>query len=137
VKYRGEFYYGTHNQANQHNYCELRRLDWGTRRLRYPPKGPYAVWDSKSIDAGEYTPAILVKGYSDKVIHFVNNTGSAGDLTIEVDISGDGNWQTYDTPTVSDGAYESYELTTNCSRVRASFANAGTVSLWINLEGGG
>jgi len=130
VKYRGEFYYGTHNQADQHNYCELRRLDWGTRRLQYPPKGPYAIWDSASISAGEATPAILTKGYKEKTFSFTSDT--AGTLTVQVDITGEGDWQDY--YSAADTTLEFVTVDEHFPRVRLTFDTAATVTATVLME---
>jgi len=132
VKYRGEFYYGTHNQTDQHNYCELRRLDWGTRRLQYPPKGPYTVWDSKSISAGDSTPAILTQGYDVIQTSFITDT--SGDVIYEVDISGEGDWyEIHRNSGVATGTLVDEKITAHYPRFRITFDTAATVTATINL----
>jgi hypothetical protein len=71
--------------------------------------------------------------YSSALIYFLSNT--AGTLTISVDVLGNGDWQTYDTVSVSANTPVWYPLgTTNFARLKLSFSAAATVTAKVFLR---
>jgi len=92
------------------------------------------LWDNETLGVGGDTtiPAIC-KGYKRKNIYFLTDTN--GDITIEIDPDGGGNWMTLHSetaigvrgttnPWVFSTEYEFWQL-------RVSFSAAATVSCWI------
>jgi len=94
--------------------------------------GQAIIWDSESIDAGDTSLPVVVGGWSRKTLMFLSNV--AGTLTIETDIVGDGDWQTYDTISISADTPRWYMFTGDFARLRLSFDAAATVTAKMMLQ---
>lgn len=85
-------------------------------------------WNEETIEADAVSPAILTSGYRDKILTFITDTG--GDLTIQTDPTGDGNWGTYDTVTFVANTRQDYNFPSGMqhTRIRISFDTAAVVT---------
>jgi len=93
------------------------------------------LWDNESISASSVTDAYICKGYKRKTIYFLTDTD--GDITVEIDPDGNGNWMTLysesaigvrnaTNPWMFSTEYEFWQL-------RVKFSAAATVSCWVAL----
>jgi len=84
------------------------------------------LWDGESISAGDATLPLVTAGWEDKSIYFYSDT--AGTLTLEADVTGDGTWRNYLTRSVDANTLETIEPTGNSALMRLSFDTAATVT---------
>lgn len=91
---------------------------------------------SMYFDGTYYYPAteILTLGYDKKTIYLISDQN--GTLDIEVDPDLRGNWQTYDSISVTANTLATYIATGNFARMRFKFTPSATatVSAWVDLE---
>jgi len=95
------------------------------------PRGYGGVWKDTSVEADQYSDPFLIYGFDRKTIHLWTDT--AGDFTIEVDPTGNGDWKTYDTVTLGAGEYTTYIMTGDAVWVRFKFSAAAKVGAWLVL----
>jgi len=104
-------------------------------RVQYFEGEDETIWRAASIDIGDRTFPIPCKGYSEKTLYFLSNTG--GTLTVEVDIYGDGNWQTLKPATITADKLYVDLIEADAAYIRISFDTAATVTAWLSLRGVG
>jgi len=83
-------------------------------------------WQEKSISADEETKPEECLGYGKKTIYFLSDTD--GTLTILVDPVGDGDFQTYDTVSVTANNPVTYVMTGGTKYVKLKFSASAKVS---------
>ena len=86
----------------------------------------------KSIKADSYSDPISVYGYTRKTLMFLSD--AAGDLTIEADVYGDGDWQEYDVVSVTANKPLWYTFTGDMVRVRLKFSANATATAKLYLD---
>jgi len=101
-------------------------------QVKFHPSPAYAlIWGAESISAGETSLPVVTGGWRDYTLMF--ETDTAGVLTIEVDLLGDGEFKTFDTWSLSAGEARVRELTGNYSKLRLKFDTAATVTAKLYL----
>jgi len=90
------------------------------------------VWSGKSVSAGERSPPYIGMFYDKRIIHF--ETDTAGNLVVEADPTGFGDWKRYLTEPFSAGEYKPLIITGKAWAFRVYFDAAATVSLWMDME---
>jgi hypothetical protein len=88
-------------------------------------------WNAKSISAGATTDELPTLEYTNKTFYFLSNT--AGTLTVQVK-EPDGEWQTYDSLSVSAGVLTVYTMTGQAIAVRLSFSASAVVTAWYVMR---
>lgn len=96
------------------------------------PKGHGGVWKDTSVDAGETSDPFLVNGFDEKMLHLKTDTADTT-FTIQVDFTGDGTWENYDTVTTSGTEFYPFPTEFNAVWVRLKSDTAATVTGWFNL----
>lgn len=66
-----------------------------------PGSGYGGPWVNEPVAAHQPSLPFLVNGFHERVLHLAVTDGQTVEIQIEVDRTGQGNWQTYDTVTVS------------------------------------
>lgn len=69
------------------------------------PSGQGAVWKNEDVKAGTVSDPYLFYGFDKKTMHIHHQSKSPEKFTIEVDITGDGNWAVYKTVTTEENGY--------------------------------
>lgn len=69
------------------------RLGWG---------GP---WVQDEVEAGDPSVPFLINGYEQRVLHLAHNQSGAVQFTLEIDKSGQGAWEVWDTISIDEKGY--------------------------------
>jgi hypothetical protein len=69
------------------------------------PAGWGGVWRRTSVAAGDISDPFLMTGFDQKSLHLVSNDTRALSVAVEVDVLGDGSWQTHRTLRVEPHGY--------------------------------
>jgi len=102
---------------------------------KYAPR-PIKLWDGETVpDTGDTTEALACKGWERKSCFLKSDQG--GTMTIQVDIDGDGNFEDFDSVTVTADTLESYLTTHDIQFIRINFVPEAeaTVDAYIQLGG--
>jgi len=105
---------------------------------RYVPKNeyfdddasPYPDWNNRDISADDETKEVNVEGYQNKTIYFLSDTD--GTLTIYVS-EPDGDWQTYDSVTITANTLKTYPMTGMAEKIKLKFSATAKVTAWYNM----
>jgi hypothetical protein len=92
-------------------------------KLQLPP-AKAVLWRGKSVSAGEYSLPLVTMGWREVTLYFKSNT--PGDLTVEVDPVGDGEWDTYIVRTST--TKEFLTIDEHFARIRLKFSTTATVT---------
>lgn len=90
------------------------------------------AWDSITIAINAETRPEECLGYEKKTPYFLSDTN--GTLTILADAVGDGDFQTYDTVTVTAGTPVNYPMTGGCKHVKLRFSAVAVVTAKFVFE---
>ncbi len=74
------------------------------------PKGWGGPWWRTEVRAGEPSDPFLMTGFDKKCLHLSHESDHGEEVAVEVDFTGDGSWQTYDTITVCAHGYAHHEF---------------------------
>lgn len=74
------------------------------------PRGEGGPWRETGVTAGVPSDPYLMTGYDDKRVHLSHDAPGPVDITLQVDLTGDGRWCTYRTFTVGTGATVSHSF---------------------------
>jgi hypothetical protein len=74
------------------------------------PTGWGCVWQEEEVDPDVPSDPFLMTGFDQKVVHLMNRGDEELVFTIEVDVLGNGRWDTFETIQVQPGGYEHYEF---------------------------
>jgi hypothetical protein len=91
--------------------------------LRIPPAFAY-LWYNKSISAGESSEPLITAGWREVTVTFTSS--ATGNLTVEVDPTGDGGWEEYLTRYST--TREVITIDEHFARIRLKFSTAATVT---------
>lgn len=88
---------------------------------------PFDPWVDQSISAGDTTDPLPTFQYGSGAVYF--KTDTAGTLTIQVDLTGTGDWMDYDTVSLDAGEATHYPFSRlDFARYRLKFSDAATVT---------
>lgn len=73
--------------------------DWG------PASGYGAIWLDEEVTPGTSSDPYLMAGFDNRMVHLKNHGDRTVEITMEMDASGDGNWQLYKTFRLDKRAY--------------------------------
>jgi len=139
IHWKGDIYLGTKPLFMSHRggmiHSDIQRFGGVVRmkrselfNLQMPP-AKAVLWYNKSVSANEYSLPLVTIGWRELTLYFKSNT--AGDLTVEVDPVGDGEWDTYITRTST--TKEILTISEHFARIRLKFSTSATVSAKILL----
>lgn len=75
---------------------------WGPRR------GYGSVWQNDLVRANQSSDPFFVSGFDNRILHISHDNFSPVKFTVEIDVKGDGNWQSYKEVTVDRKGYRYY-----------------------------
>jgi hypothetical protein len=87
------------------------------------------VWYNTSIGAGDTSPPVITSGWREYTLVFKSNT--AGDLTVQVDVDGTGEWEDYITRTATTKEVLTIDEHFYALRLRFSVAATVTAKLFL------
>lgn len=95
------------------------------------PRGVGGPWKDTPVKAGAVSDPYLMTAYDEKSVALTQTGAASADLTLEVDVTGDGLWLPYRTFTVPAGETVAHTFPAAFSAywVRARAAHAGTASV--------
>lgn len=74
--------------------------EWG------PASGYGAIWLNEVVPANEDSEPYLMAGFDNRILHLKNHGNNLGTITMEIDINGNNEWETYQTLTLEGGGYQ-------------------------------
>lgn len=80
------------------SYNEL--SEWG------PASGYGAVWLKEMVTANQPSDPYLMAGFDNRILHLKNHGNNVVTVTLEIDINGNNEWETYQTLTLPNGTYK-------------------------------
>lgn len=100
------------------------------------PTGWGAVWQDEPVHANSTSDPYLMTGFDKKSVHFINKGEEDIEFSIEVDVMGNDEWNTYKTIKVEPNGYSHYEFPDGYSahwvRIKANKASTVTVQFVYN-----
>ena len=100
------------------------------------PRGEGGPWKDTEVAAGEPSDPYLMTGYRHKTLELSHDSNESVAITLEVDVTGTGEWHPYKTVTIGTGEVEAHEFPAAYSahwiRFTASADCAATA--WLTYE---
>ena len=96
------------------------------------PRGHGGPWKDTKVEAGEVSDPYLVTGYDEKTL--VLSSDAAVGITLEIDLTGDGNWQPYRTFDLEAGKETTHRFPDEFAAYWLRFRSAGAATLSAQLS---